>query len=133
MSRHVRWLAGAVIALVSAALAVLAPASWWGVTFALGVVAAMVAARPVVRASYAPGWTRSTVLVGAGAAMAGAAYAFAVEPFGPVPAVPWVLGGLLVLALLATCADAAQSATFTGRGGAWANKMTQHDNRRSYR
>jgi hypothetical protein len=43
-----------------------------------------------------------------------------------------VLGGIVFLAVLATCADAAQTAYFTGRGGAYANKMASNQ-RRYYR
>ena len=71
------------------------------------------------------------MLVVAGAAGAGGCYAFVTEPWGPVPQVAWPLGAVLVLGLLATCADAAQSAVLTGRGGAYANKMSR--SRRPYR
>lgn len=125
MTRHAPWLAGAVLAAVSVVLAIVWPRSWWGVTFAGGVLVLMVGLRGVVRASYVAGWTRSTVLVVAAAVCAGGVYAFSVGPWGPRPVVAWPLGIVLFLGLLATCADAAQSAVLTGRGGAYANKMSR--------
>ncbi|HVF03497.1 MAG TPA: hypothetical protein VNA20_01535 [Frankiaceae bacterium] len=82
-----RWLPGAAVAVASVVLAVAEPASWWGVTFVAGVLAALLAARPVVRPSYAAGWTRTTVTVTCLAAVAGVTYAFEVGPWGPRPAV----------------------------------------------
>ena len=77
------WVPGAVIAVGSAVLAVVAPASWWGVTFAVGVLAALLGARSAVRPSYAANWTHTTVLVTLIAAVVGFAYAFEVSPWGP--------------------------------------------------
>lgn len=82
---HTGWLAGAAVAVGSLALAVLAPASWWGVTFVVGVLAALLAARPVVPAAYALSWTRTTVLLTLIAAVPGIVYAFEVGPWGPRP------------------------------------------------
>jgi hypothetical protein len=128
--RHARWLGGAVVAATSVVLAVVVPASWWGATFVAGVLVAMVGLRPLVSAAYAPGWTRSTVIVVGGAVCAGGCYAFAAEPWGPVPQIAWPLGAVLVLGLLATCADAAQTGVLNARGGAYANKMSRRGGRR---
>ena len=84
---HARWIPGAAGAVASVVLAVVVPASWWGVTFVASVLAALVGARPVVPAAYAAGWTRTTVLGTLLAAVPGAIYAFQVGPWGPRPAV----------------------------------------------
>lgn len=83
MSGHARWLAGAATAVVSVVLAVTVPASWWGVTFVIGVVVALLAARRVVPAAYAAHWTHTTVTVTLIAAVVGLSYAFEVGPWGP--------------------------------------------------
>jgi peptidoglycan/LPS O-acetylase OafA/YrhL len=106
---HAGWLLGAAVAAGSAVLALAAPVSWWGATFALGVLGGMLAARPVVRASYRPAWTRSVVLVTLGATLAGSCFAFAVEPWGPRPAVAWPLGIALLVVVFGTVADAVPS------------------------
>ena len=103
--RHLGWVGGAAVALGSVVLAVTVPSSWWGASFVLGVLGALLAARAVVPESYHRGWTRGVVLVTLAAACAGGAYAFAVEPWGPVPQVAWTLGILLFTVAVASVAD----------------------------
>jgi hypothetical protein len=122
-TRHLRWLAGAAVAVLAVVLAVVTPSSPWGALFAVGVCAAMVAARPVVRASYAPGWTRSVVVVTAGAVCAGGCYAFSVGPWGPLPVVAIPLGVVLVLGMASTVADAMPSG---GRRAGYVAKMEKY-------
>lgn len=86
-SRPARWLPGVAGAVASVVLAVVAPASWWGVTFVVSVLAALLGARPVVPASYAANWRRTTMLGTLLAAVPGVIYAFEVGPWGPRPAV----------------------------------------------
>lgn len=134
--RHLPWLAGAAVAVVAVALAVVTPSSPWGALFALAVAWAMVAARPVVRASYAPGWTRSVVLVTAGAVCAGGCYAFSVGPWGPLPVVAIPLGVVLLLGMASTVADAMPGPAFGPgqRNAAYVAKMEKYkEAQRKYR
>jgi hypothetical protein len=127
--KHLPWLAGAGVAVLAVVLAVVAPSSSWGALFAVGVCAAMVAARPVVRASYAPGWTRSVVLVTAAAVCAGGCYAFSVGPWGPLPVVAIPLGVVLLLGMASTVADAMPGPGLGPgrRNAAYVAKMSQYE------
>ncbi|HEX8002689.1 MAG TPA: hypothetical protein VF519_08335 [Mycobacteriales bacterium] len=89
--------ASALVACVAGA--VRAPSSWWGVAAWAAFVGTMVALRPVVPARYRAGWLTGTAFTSAAAALGAAAYAFAVEPFGPRPAVAVVCGILCAAGL----------------------------------
>jgi hypothetical protein len=108
MSRHAGWVAAAVVVLASVVLGLVAPASWWGVTFVVGLAALMVLLRGVVPESYRPGWTRSTVIVLLLALCGGGSYAFGMEPWGPVPRVAGPLFVLFLFGLIALVADASR-------------------------
>jgi len=105
VTRHAGWLAGVTAAVAFGVLAVVVPSSWWGGAFAAAVVFALVAARPVVSAAYAPSWTRTTVVVGALAVAFGVLYASVVPPWGPRPGVYVPLALVLALVALAVVAD----------------------------
>ena len=122
------WVPGAAVAVVSVVLAVAAPASWWGVTFVLGFLAALLGARAAVPASYAANWTRTTVLLTLVAAVVGLAYAFEVGPWGPRRGVyvPVVLVAALVgMASLVSTPGA-------GRGGTRRTTYRQDEDAHRY-
>ena len=100
-ARHLPWLAGVLVAVGAGVLGFVAPWSWWGAVFAAAVVFALVAARPVVKAAYAGGWTRTTVVLGMVAVAVGVGYASAVPPWGPEPRVyVFIALGLALLVLI---------------------------------
>ena len=107
------WAAYAVAVAACVAGGFLVPSSWWGVAGAGAVFGLMVTLGPWMPASYRAGWTRATVIVTAAAVCAGGAYAFAVPPFGPRPAVAWPLAVLLVGGAFAAATDGMA----WGRGG----------------
>lgn len=80
--------------------AVLRPSSWWAVAFVPSFVATAVLGRPYVPAAYRDGWTVPAIVLSTIATLGAAAYALAVEPFGPRPVAATVLGMLLVAVLV---------------------------------